>query len=108
MAPSPQDRKSDRRDFLKNFLSDLKTHRRVTREELRKNRTRASLLALKHAKDDMELNQIRMQNPIHIEDSTFTVKVTGHDETGSIRYVELRVNIENRTVEAPETEEDAE
>ena len=108
MTPPSHDKERDRRGFLKNFLSDFNTHRRLAHEELRKNQTRASVLALKFAKNDLELEKIGIQNPVLIEECVFSVKIQGNDKSEQRCHFELKVDSEKRTVEVPKADEDSE
>jgi len=102
-----KDQKRDRRGFLTNFLSDIKTSRRETREELQKNRTRASVLALKYAKNDLALTRIGLESPKFLKESTFTVQVTGFDQAEATQNIQLTVNTETRSVELPKTDDES-
>jgi hypothetical protein len=98
------EKKRDRRDFLKNFLSDIKTSRQEARRELQKERTRASVLALKYAKNELALTRIGLESPVHVADSKFTVKITGYDQAESSCQLQLNVDCQNRQVEVPNTD----
>jgi hypothetical protein len=108
MTPPSHDKERDRRGFLKNFLSDFQTHRRVAHEELRKDQTRASVLALKFAKNELELEKVGIQNPVLIENSVFSVKIQGNDKSEQRLHIELKVDCENKTVEVPKADRDSE
>lgn len=59
---------------------------------------RASVLALKYGKDVAQLTRIGVENPVAIDDTTYVVKISGHDTAGARIHHELQVDIENDTV----------
>jgi hypothetical protein len=91
-----------RRGFFHSLIADLtgkpvKETEQETQEQ--KNwKTKASILALRFAKNDKNMTKIGIKQPVLIENARFRVKLTGHDPQGQIQNLELEIDaITNET-----------
>ena len=104
MAQNSAENQRDRRGFLRAMLLDLPPKSAEEKEHEHRQFQRASVLALKYGKSVAELTRISVENPVRIDDTTFVVKMSGHDSFGTRIRLELQVDVEQDTVGKRERE----
>ena len=107
MTDNSSENKRDRRGFLRAMLMDLPPKSEEEKREDKRLSQRASVLALKYGKSVAELSRIGVETPKRIDDTTYVVKISGHDSFGTRIHQELQVDIENDTVGKREPVQDA-
>ena len=98
MAKKPSPSPSSRRGFLRALMMDLPPKSAEDLQDERKRVQRASVLALKYAKNDKNLTRIGVGTPDSIGEQLFCVNVSGDDPEGARCYIELQVDTLNDLV----------
>ena len=94
----PKQTTSSRRGFLQSFLSDLVSSKpRLSPEDIMQSK-KASILALKYAKNKARLTKIGVESPQSLPDGLFNVKVFGLNITGARVNLKLEVNPDTKDI----------
>ena len=98
MAKKPSPSPSSRRGFLRALMMDLPPKSAEDLQDERKRVQRASVLALKYAKNDKNLKRLGVGTPDSIGEQLFRINVSGDDSAGKRCYIELQVDTLNDLV----------
>ena len=93
MARNSHDIEHNRRGFLRAFLVDSVPKRAEDLAEKALLSKRASILALKHGKNEAKWTKIGVKEPLWVQDSLYRVQIFGHDglDKRCLRTLEIDV-----------------
>ena len=108
MAQKSKNTHHSRRGFLRSLFGDVMPEDPAEMEEKRLLKQRASVLALKYAKNEARLAKIGVKAPISIDDTQFRVQLTGCDAEGDTQNLDLIIDPQSSSVTPYVSESDAE
>ena len=99
---------SSRRDFFRSLFSEARKSPALETDAQQAMKRRASILALQHARDKMNLTQIGVEEPSRIgeENHLYRVRINGYSPAEVSVGLELHVDIAQGTAQVPEPEID--